>query len=135
MACFIVPAAEAVVTTIVSKVVKSKEKELPVVEVETESGIKKITKLPFSKKLNWLSNLLWGGSALLCYEHLWHGEVIPYFPFLTAAADPTETTIMLQEMATVGGTMAALLTAVWAIMLCVSSSIEKKTLKPYLKNK
>lgn len=135
MACFIVPAAEAVVTTIVSKVVKSKEKELPVVEVETESGIKKITKLPFSKKLNWLSNLLWGGSALLCYEHLWHGEVIPYFPFLTAAADPTETTIMLQEMATVGGTMAALLTAVWATMLCVSSSIEKKTLKPYLKNK
>lgn len=135
MACFIVPAAEAVVTTIVSKVVKSKEKELPVVEVETESEIKKITKLPFSKKLNWLSNLLWGGSALLCYEHLWHGEVIPYFPFLTAAADPTETTIMLQEMATVGGTMAALLTAVWATMLCVSSSIEKKTLKPYLKNK
>ncbi len=135
MACFIVPAAEAIVTTIVSKVVKSKEKELPVVEVETESGIKKITKLPFSKKLNWLSNLLWGGSALLCYEHLWHGEVIPYFPFLTAAADPTETSIMLQEMATVGGTMAALLTAVWATMLCVSSSIEKKTLKPYLRNK
>ncbi len=135
MACFLVPAAEAVAMTIVSKVVKSKEKELPVLEIETEGGMKKITKLPFSKKLNWLSNLLWGGSALLAYEHLWHGEIVPYFPFLTAASDPAETAIMLQEMVTVGGTMAALLTAVWATMLYVSNSIEKKTLKPYIKRK
>lgn len=135
MACFIVPAAEAVVMTIVSKTVKSKEKELEAVEIQTEDGVKKVTKLPFSKKLNWLSNLLWGGSALLCYEHLWHGEVAPYFPFLTAASDPAELTVMLQEMVTVGGTMAALLTAVWATMLCVSNSIERKTLRPYIKKK
>lgn len=135
MACFIVPAAEAVVTTILSKTIKSKEKELPVVEIQTEDGIKTVEKLPFSKKLGWLSKLLWGGSALLCYEHLWHGEVIPKFPFLTAASDPTQVSVMLQEMATVGGTMAALLTAVWAVMLYASNRIEKNALRPQLRKK
>ncbi len=135
MACFLVPAGEAIVTTIISKSIKSKEKELPTFEIETENGIKTVGKLPFSKKLGWLSKLLWGGSALLCYEHLWHGEIVPNFPFLTAATDPSEVTVMLQEMVTVGGTMAALLTAVWACMLCASNSIEKRALRPQLRRK
>lgn len=112
MACFIVPAAEAVVTTVVAKAVKTKEKE-------TE------TKLPFSKKLGWLSKLLWGGSGLLAFEHVWHGEVIPYFPFLTAAADKQETIVMLKEMASVGGTMSLALTGVWVIMLLVTGRMQK----------
>ena len=34
---------------------------------------------------------------------------------------------MLKEMATVGFSMAGLVTAVWVVMLLVSASIEKKT--------
>lgn len=125
MACFLVPTTEAVVTTIASKVIQKKEKT----NGETFSEVGKVS---FSSKLNWLSKLLWGGSALLCYEHLWHGEVVPFFPFLTAALDPAETKLMLHEMATVGGSMAVLLTAVWAGMVFVVNRMQKKVSDPAL---
>ena len=70
--------------------------------------------------------MLWGGSALLAFEHVWHGEVTPFFPFLTAASDPESTAVMLQEMGASGVAMALLVTAVWAGMVAVSSAIEKR---------
>ncbi len=118
MACFVVPAAEAVVTTIVTKVVKSKEKK------EATSSEKKV---PFSHKLSWLNTMLWGGSALLAFEHVWHGEVTPWFPFLTAMSTPESASEMFHEMATNGVFMALLVTAVWGVMVGVSSVLEKKT--------
>jgi hypothetical protein len=118
MACFVVPAAEAVVTTIVTKVVKSKEKK------ENTSSEKKV---PFSHKLSWLNTMLWGGSALLAFEHVWHGEVVPWFPFLTAMSTPESASEMFHEMATNGVFMALLVTAVWGVMVGVSSVLEKKT--------
>ena len=128
MACFIVPATEAIVTTIAAKVLANKEKNM---EIHHESGSSEvIEKTHFSRKLNWLNNMLWGGSALLALEHVWHGEVVPWFPFLTAAADAADRAEMLHEMATVGVTMAALVTAAWAIMVFVSSRIEKRADKP-----
>ena len=87
-------------------------------------------KLPFTRKLKWLTNLLWGGSALLAFEHVWHGEVVPWFPFLTAAADPADAAEMLHEMSTVGVTMAVLITVVWLGMLAVSGALENRALKP-----
>lgn len=54
---------------------------------------------------------------------------MPWFPFLTAAGDPAETSIMLNEMATVGGTMAVFITSVWVVMLLVSSALEKRAPK------
>ena len=131
MACFLVPAAEAIVITIVTKVVKSKEKEPDAQKSENVSGNSDTkTKIPFSRKLKWLSNLLWGGSVLLAFEHLWHGEVVPWFPFLTAASNPADATEMLHEMSTVGVTMAILVSAVWIGMLVVSNVIQKRDLKP-----
>lgn len=124
MACLLVPAAEAVITTIAAKVIKSKEQK-----ADTDSGIETAEKLPFSRKLKWLSNLLWGGSALLTLEHVWHGEIVPWFPFLTAAGDPAAAAEMLQEMATVGVGMTAAVTAVWLGMLGVSHVMEKRGLK------
>lgn len=112
MACFLVPAAEAVAATVVSK------------------GMKKAStseeRISFSRKLGWLSKLLWGGSALLCFEHIWHGEVVPFFPFLTAMNDPAETAVMLSEMASVGSSMAIWLTAVWAGMVLVADNLMKR---------
>ena len=124
MACFLVPATEAIVTTVASKVIKHKEKEsvsLP------EDTIKETVRTKFSAKLGWLNNMLWGGSALLAFEHLWHGEIVPYFPFLSAVSNG-ETTEMLSEMGSTGVMMAAIVTAAWAGMVAVSSLAEKKVL-------
>lgn len=125
MACFIVPAAEAIVVATAKKVTESKENT-----VATENATNEINnsqaKVPFSRKLRWLTNLLLGGSILLMFEHIWHGEVVPWFPFLTATANPEDTVEMLHEMATAGVTMALLTTAVWCVMLVVSHIIETK---------
>ena len=130
MACFLVPAAEAVVTTIAAKVMKSKEADPETVKVQLDgTELVKAEKISFSRKLGWLNKLLWGGSALLAFEHVWHGEVVPWFPFLTAASNPADAAEMLHEMSTVGVTMAVLVTAVWAGMLVVSSVIEKRAQK------
>ncbi len=126
MACFLIPTAEAIVTTVVRKAIEKKEKQ-PEKEIILQDGIpEEVSRIPFSRKLKWLGNLLWGGSALLAFEHVWHGEVVPWFPFLTAAANPEDAAEMLHEMATVGVTMAALVTVVWVGMLIVSNMIEKR---------
>ena len=121
MACFLVSAAEALVVTGIEKAEEKKEK------VQIESG--KIDaavepeKVPMSRKLKSLTWMLWGGAILLCYEHIWHGEVVPWFPFLTAMADPGDAAEMFHEMATVGVTMAAIITVTWFIMCKVSDAI------------
>ena len=129
MACFLVPTAEAIVTTVITKAAKD-EKDYTDVSVETgaEAPAKPV-KMSFVRKLRWLSNMLWGGAVLLCFEHLWHGEVVPFPPFLTAASDPADTAVMLHEMSTVGVCMAALITAVWVGMVIVSSVIENRAEK------
>ncbi|MCR5700669.1 MAG: hypothetical protein K6G76_00810 [Lachnospiraceae bacterium] len=124
MACFLVPTGEAIVTTVLTKAFKAKEKAE--IEPSNEEISEKVSsKIPFSKKLTWLNNMLWGGSALLAFEHVWHGEVVPWFPFLTAMEDPNEATAMLHEMSTVGVSMAVLVTVVWGIMALASDIIMK----------
>ncbi len=107
MACFAAPAAEAIVTTIVKKKMNKNGK----------------TKNPFLKKIGWLNNMLWGGSALLAFEHVWHGEVTLAFPFLTGG------TGALREIVTSGVAMAALVTAVWAGMVAFTNALEKDASK------
>lgn len=133
MGCFLVPAAEAIVTTAATKIMEKKEKvekericnpehegmEVPEVRV----------RIPFSRKIKWLSNLLWGGASLLAFEHVWHGEVVPWFPFLTAADNPQTLLEMFQEMETAGVSMALLVTGVWGLMVLVTAFMEKKETK------
>lgn len=121
MACFMVPAAEAIVTTVVTKVIRNKEKKS-----EGNSATSETPRIKFSEKLSWLNMMLWGGSILLMFEHIWHGEVVPWFPFLTAASSPEDTSEMLHEMATVGVAMAVLVTAVWIAMVAVSNAVMKR---------
>ncbi len=117
MACFLVSAAEAAVVTVASKAAEKKD-----------PAYKEEQRLPFTRKLKWLSNMLWGGSALLAFEHVWHGEIAPWFPFLTAMNDPADTAEMLAEMGSVGVTMALLITAAWGGMVLVTNSMEKNAL-------
>ena len=128
MSCFLVTAAEAVVTTIAAKALQSREKEVEA-KLNTEGGHEMAKKIPLSRKLKWLSHMLWGGSALLAFEHVWHGEVGPGFPFLTAASDPAGAAAMVNEMATTGTAMAVLVTVIWLGMLAVTSAMEKKFLQ------
>lgn len=123
MACFLVPVAEAAVTTAAVKMLQAKEKA-NAANISPET-VKPAHGLPFSHKLKWLSNLLWGGSALLAFEHVWHGEVTPWFPFLTAAGSPAETAQMLHEMGTAGVAMSVLVTAVWTGMVLITAHAER----------
>jgi hypothetical protein len=116
MACFIVPATGAVIAKVSTNLVKKKEKKVRIKEDH----------LPFSVKLSWLTRLLGGGSFLLAFEHLWHGEIVPWFPFLTAMKSPESSAEMVQEMATTGVAMLLLCLAVWGLMLLVTHQLEKK---------
>ncbi|MBR4529609.1 MAG: hypothetical protein IKO80_04930 [Lachnospiraceae bacterium] len=118
MACFLVSTAEAVIVTAVEKAEEAREKN--------GSGQEKSVTVPLSVKLKWLTRMLWGGAVLLAFEHVWHGEVTPWFPFLTAMSDPADTAEMLHEMATVGVTMAVLVTLVWIGMCFAADAIMKR---------
>ena len=144
MACFLVPTAEAVVTKIVEKAERTKEQKAQIApEVSMESalnnsavtgaefdsadaGAETEVRSPLSQKLRWLNRLLLGGAVLLMFEHVWHGEVVAWFPFLTNAANPADAAVMLHEMATVGVAMAALVTGIWAVMCMVADSLARK---------
>lgn len=112
MACFLVPAAEAIVTTVAEKIIRKRE-------IKNEKNSE--NKITFSEKLKWLNGFLWGGSGLLAFEHLWHGEITPFFPFLTSASNPADLAEMLNEMATSGTAMAIVVTGIWALACYVAS--------------
>jgi len=106
---------EAIVTTVVQKVVENKEKKTGVNHAEK-------TGLTWSRRLSWLNKLLWGGTILLAFEHLWHGEIVPWPPFLTAMENPADVAPMLHEVATIGVSMAVLVTIVWGIIIIIAEA-------------
>ena len=112
MACFLAPMSEAIVMTIVQKVVENEAKKMG------RSGSEN-TRSTWTRRLGWLNKMLWGGSILLAFEHLWHGEIVPWPPFLSAMKNPADVGPMLHEIATVGTAMAVTVTAVWALMILV----------------
>lgn len=123
MACFLVPMAEAIGISVAQKVVEKRERK-----VGEEKAEKR--RLSWSRRLSWLHKLLWGGVILLAIEHIWHGEVVPWPPFLTAMKNPVEIPAMLHEMATIGVAMAVVVTVVWAIMVMIAERREKAKAMP-----
>lgn len=93
MACFIAPMTAAIVTTIARK--------------KNSSHL----------HLNWLVTMLWGGSLVLAIEHIAHGEVTLYPPFLTALKTPGEAIVMLREIVSVGIPMTLAIVATWGALL------------------
>ncbi|MBR0483766.1 MAG: hypothetical protein IJJ69_03190 [Oscillospiraceae bacterium] len=127
MACFLVPVAEATAITIIRKIAEhNQQKNHSALKVNPEEILS--PNKTFLSETHWLTNLLWGGSALLAFEHVWHGEVTPWFPFLTAMREPDATSEMLHEMATNGIGMAVLVTLVWMGMLAVNRIRQKKNI-------
>ena len=116
MACFLIPMALAIITSILQKTARSLAEKL---------------------KLWVLNALLWGGVILLALEHIWHGEVFPWPPFLTAMVNPADIPIMLHEMATVGTAMSIATLITWGMILTISYHMRKitpvKTIEPIKK--
>jgi hypothetical protein len=119
MACFVAPVAVAIVTTVVQLVAKKKE------TAATVEGQTQVTAGKWTSRLRWLNTMMWGGAALLCLEHIWHGEVVPWPPFLTAMQTPGDVGPMLHEVATVGVAMAVVVLVAWGIMVGVAEIVER----------
>jgi len=98
MACFAVPTAAAIVTTAIGK------------------------KVPEKYHLDWLNSMLWGGVVMLAVEHIAHGEVVLYPPFLTAGLPE-----VLPEMIKVGVPMTLCIFLIWGVMVAVATTLDKKT--------
>lgn len=107
MACFLVPAALAIVMTLVQRFARGLAEKL---------------------RLGFLNAMLWGGVVLLALEHMWHGEVTPWPPFLTAMANPADIPVMLHEMATIGTAMSVATFALWGMILTVPRLLSKPKL-------
>lgn len=102
MGCFAAPATVAIFTTVFRK------------------------KIPEKYHINWLNTMLWGGAAGLAAEHVAHGEIVPFPPFLTALNNPADMAAMFQEIATIGLGMVVACTLVWAVMVKVSWIMESR---------
>lgn len=137
MACFLVSAAGAAVVGVIEKAVEKKEHQhgekvlsvdgSGIPENEVSQGRRKV---PLSRKLKWYCFLLIGGAFLLMFEHVWHGEVVAWFPFLTAMSDPADMSDMFYEMSTVGVGMFGLITLVWGGMCIAADSILRRSSAP-----
>lgn len=97
MACFVVPTGAAIVTTALRK------------------------KAPENLHLDWLNSMLWGGVIMLAVEHVAHGEVVPYLPFLTAGLPQ-----VLPEMLRVGVPMTLAIFVVWGVMVAMAAMMSNK---------
>ncbi|MFA4991049.1 MAG: hypothetical protein WC569_00510 [Candidatus Omnitrophota bacterium] len=98
MACFAVPTAAAIVTTVIGK------------------------KIPEKYHINWLNSMLWGGVVMLAVEHIAHKEVVLYPPFLTAGLSE-----VLPEMMKVGIPMTLAIFLIWGIMVAAAAIAGKRT--------
>lgn len=108
MACFLIPMGLGIVTTLLARF------------------------LPKRWNVGWLNAILWGAVAMLAVEHVAHGEVIPYPPFLTAGILD-----VLPEMISVGVPMAAFSAALWASLVVANEYMAKNTgmIKPGIRSR
>ena len=93
MACFAAPAALGIVTTVFRK------------------------KFPKKWHINWLNTMIFGGAIALGVEHVAHGEIVPWPPFLTAMSNPADAAAMFGEILAVGVPMTIALVFVWVVMV------------------
>ena len=115
IACVIVPVAEAIIVSVILKKMKQRG-----ASADSSSAPS------WYRKLGCLNRALWGGAFLLLIEHVWHGEITFWPPFLTAMNNPADTMAMLHEMATVGVSMALFITVVWFIATVIADYLQAR---------
>ncbi len=99
MACFLVPMTLGIITILARNV--------------------------FPKKLHidWLNMILLGAVIMLAVEHVAHGEIVPYPPFLTAGLLE-----VMPEMLAVGVPMTVFSTSAWGAMVIINEAVMPKKL-------
>ena len=107
MACFLAPMALAIVMTIVQLLTRHSD-------------------IAHKLKLSLLNTMLWGGVALLAAEHVFHGEITAWAPYLTAMSSPADTAAMLSEIVSIGGAMTAAISITWIGTLAVTTLMTKR---------
>ncbi len=100
MACFVAPAATAIVTTVIRKKISPKY------------------------HVEWLLLMQWGGVAMLIVDHISTGEVVPYFPFFTRSWSQ-----IWPEILRAGVPMTIAVFTLWILAVQISWLIEKRNLK------
>ena len=111
MSCFIIPLAQAVVTSTYRKV--------------NEKTIENSTSALW-RHIPALEKMLWGGSVMLVVDHVINGELTWRFPFFTALENAGGGAVMLREMLTVGVPMSLVITALWAVYALAKERRRKK---------
>ena len=132
MACFLVSATVGIGVAVTRHIVKNHENKLEL-EGRTQLPEKFGSDVKWSQKLAYLELTLFSGSFVLAIEHVLHGEVVPFPPFLTAANNPADTAEMLTEMGTVGVAMLAILLVAWGAGVAIVDYFKFKKRKEGLK--
>ena len=132
MACFLVSATVGIGVGVARHIVKNHENKLEL-EGKTQLPEKFGSDVKWSQKLAYLELTLFSGSFLLAIEHILHGEVVPFPPFLTAASNPADLAEMLTEMGTVGVAMLAILLVAWGVGVLIADYFKFKKRKKGLK--
>ncbi|MCX8196994.1 MAG: hypothetical protein N3G80_01620 [Candidatus Micrarchaeota archaeon] len=90
-------------------------------------------KLPAWLHCEWLFAMTIGGAVGLTVEHIAHGEIVPWPPFFTAASNPQQLAVLLDELLYVGVPMAIALVLAW-LTLVVAYNIfsSKKPVKQFV---
>ena len=132
MACFLVSATVGIGVSVARHIVKHHEKKLEL-EGKTQLPEKFGSDIKWSQKLAYLELTLFSGSFLLAIEHILHGEVVPFPPFLTAASNPADLAEILTEMGTVGVAMLAILLVAWGVGVLIADYFKFKKRKKGLK--
>ena len=132
MACFLVSATVGIGAAVTRHIVKNHENKLEL-EGRTQLPEKFGSDVKWSQKLAYLELTLFSGSFVLAIEHILHGEVVPFPPFLTAANNPADTAEMLTEMGTVGVAMLAILLVAWGAGVVIVDYLKFKKRKECLK--
>ena len=132
MACFLVSATVGIGVSVARHIVKHHENKLEL-EGKTQLPEKFGSDIKWSQKLAYLELTLFSGSFLLAIEHILHGEVVPFPPFLTAASNPADLAEMLTEMGTVGVAMLAILLVAWGVGVLIADYFKFKKRKKGLK--
>lgn len=121
MACFTAVIPEVVALHFIKKYIEKKE------ATNQTNQTQDSTKIKMSVKISWLITMLWGGIFLLMIEHFWHGEIVPYPPFLSAI-ESGETQSMLNEILLVGGAIDIFVPMVWFIVCMFVEKMRAKRL-------
>ena len=120
MACFTVSAVGAIAVGVARHIVKHHEKKNLNENKEYKFG----SDIKWSKKLAYLEATLGAGSFMLAGEHILHGEVVPFPPFLTAMENAEDAAEMWQEIGTVGVAMLLILVVAWGIGVLIADYVK-----------